>query len=133
VGQAALSASVAYVRQRHQFGQPLSAFQETQFKLADMKVKLEAARALAHRAAWLKQQEQPFSREAAMAKLYASEAAGRICDAAVQLHGGYGYTRDYPVERYGRDARVQRIYEGTSEIQRLVIARALFDGRGVAP
>ena len=125
VSRAALEASVSYVQQRHQFGQPLAAFQATRFKLADMGCQLEAARLLVHRAAWLKEHGRPFSREASMAKLYASEAAGRICDAAVQLHGGYGYTRDYPVERYGRDARVQRIYEGTSEIQRIVIARAL--------
>jgi alkylation response protein AidB-like acyl-CoA dehydrogenase len=125
VGRAALEAALAYVKQRHQFGQALAAFQATQFKLADMATELDAARLLAHRAAWLKEQGVAFSRQAAMAKLYASEAAGRICDAAIQLHGGYGYTRDYPVERFGRDARVQRIYEGTSEIQRLVIARAL--------
>src|SRR5262249_25500029 len=106
-------------------GQALANFQATQFKLADMATRLDAARLLTHRASWLKEHARPFSREASMAKLFASEAAGRICDAAVQLHGGYGYTRDYPVERYLRDARVQRIYEGTSEIQRIVIARSL--------
>ena len=130
VGRAALAASVAYSKQRHQFGQPLAAFQATQFKLADMQTQLEAARVLARRAAWLKEHGQPFSREASMAKLYASEAAGRICNEAVQIHGGYGYSREYPVERFLRDARVQRIYEGTSEVQRLVIARALLSERG---
>lgn len=130
VSRAALEAALSYVKQRHQFGQPLAAFQNTQFRLADMATQLEAARLLTWRAAWLKEHGRPFTRESSSAKLYASEAAGRICDAAIQLHGGYGYTRDYPVERYARDARVQRIYEGTSEVQRLVIARSLLsEGR----
>ena len=93
--------------------------------LADGATRLEAARLLTLRAAYLKESGQGYSQKAAMAKLYASEAAGRICDMALQVHGGYGYTREYPVERYLRDARVQRIYEGTSEIQRLVIARSV--------
>ncbi|MSP63854.1 MAG: acyl-CoA dehydrogenase, partial [Myxococcales bacterium] len=123
VARAALTATVEYVKQRHQFGQPLAANQAIQFRLADVATELEAGRLLTLRAAWRKDRALPFSREAAMAKLYASEAAGRACDAAVQLHGGYGYTREFPVERYLRDARVQRIYEGTSEVQRIVIAR----------
>jgi alkylation response protein AidB-like acyl-CoA dehydrogenase len=102
-----------------------------QFRLADAATELEAARLLTMRAAWLKEHGRAFSREASMAKLYASEAAWRACDAAIQLHGGYGYTRDFPVERYARDCRVTRIYEGTSEVQRIVIARSLLqDGRG---
>jgi alkylation response protein AidB-like acyl-CoA dehydrogenase len=93
--------------------------------LADMHVRLDAARLLTYRAASLKQAQQPFSREAAMAKLAGSEAASWVASKAVQIHGGYGYMREYPVERYFRDARITEIYEGTSEIQRLVIARSL--------
>ena len=128
VGLAALDAARAYVKTRVQFGRPLADFQAIQFRLADAATELEAARLLTMRAAWLKENGQPFSREAAMAKLYSSEAAWRACDAAIQVHGGYGYTREYPVERYARDVRVTRIYEGTSEIQRLVIARSLLQG-----
>ena len=131
MARAALEAAVRYAQERTSFGKPLVEHQVIAFKLADMATQLDAARLLAHRAAWLKEQGRPFSKEASMAKLYASEAAGRLCDAAVQLHGGYGYTRDYPVERFGRDARVQRIYEGTSEIQRIVIARSILSA-GVA-
>ena len=123
VARGALDATVPYVKQRRQFNHALAEFQTTQLRLADMATELEAARLLTLRAAWLKQQRRPFTREASIAKLYASEMAGRVCDAAIQLHGGYGYTREYPVERALRDARVQRIYEGTSEIQRVVIAR----------
>jgi alkylation response protein AidB-like acyl-CoA dehydrogenase len=125
IGTAALAAALAYVKQRVQFGKPLAEFQAVQFRLADAATELEAARLLTMRAAWLKEHGRPFSREASMAKLYASEAAWRACDAAIQLHGGYGYTRDFPVERYARDCRVTRIYEGTSEVQRIVIARSL--------
>ncbi len=125
LGRAALAAATSYVKVRHQFGRPLADNQAIQFMLADIATELDAAQLLTLRAAWLKEQRRPFSREAAMAKLYASEAAGRACDRAVQMHGGYGYTRDYPVERYLRDARVTRIYEGTSEVQRIVIARSL--------
>ncbi len=128
VGTAALAATRDYVRQRQQFGRPLADNQAVKFRVADVATELDAARLLTLRAAWLKERGQPFSREASMAKLYASEAAGRACDAAVQLHGGYGYTRDFPVERYLRDARVQRIYEGTSEAQRMVIARHVLGG-----
>jgi acyl-CoA dehydrogenase len=129
IGRAALEASLAYVKLRAQFGKPLAEFQATQLKLADMATQLEAARLLTLRAAWLKERQKPFSRQAAMAKVWSSETAGRVCDHAVQLHGGYGYTREYPVERLLRDARVTRIYEGTSEVQRIVIARSLV-GRG---
>ncbi|MGZ3427886.1 MAG: acyl-CoA dehydrogenase family protein [Polyangia bacterium] len=125
IGTAALEAALAYVKQRVQFGKPIAEFQAVQFRLADVATELEAARLLTMRAAWLKEHGRAFSREASMAKLYASEAAWRACDAAIQLHGGYGYTRDFPVERYARDCRVTRIYEGTSEVQRIVIARSL--------
>ena len=125
IATAALQAALDYSNERKQFGKPIGAFQATQWKLADMATELEAARLLVLQAAWRKEQKLPFSREASMAKLYASEAANRICGEAVQIHGGYGYIRDYPVERYYRDARVTTIYEGTSEIQRMVIARHL--------
>jgi alkylation response protein AidB-like acyl-CoA dehydrogenase len=125
LGFAALDAAVAYARERRQFGRPIGDNQAIQFMLADARTQLEAARLLALRAAWLKEHGRPFTREASMAKLYASEAAGRACDMAVQVHGGYGYTREFPVERFMRDVRVTRIYEGTSEVQRIVIARAL--------
>jgi len=125
VGRAALKAARDYSKERKQFGHPLADFQAIANMLADGATQLDAARLLALRAAFLKECGQPFSQKAAMAKLYASEAAGRICDMALQVHGGYGYTQEFPVERYLRDARVQRIYEGTSEIQRLVIARSV--------
>jgi len=125
VSRAALSAAVSYSKERKQFGQPIAQFQAVGNMLSDGAMQLEAASLLALRAAWLKENRLPFSQKAAMAKLYASEAAGRICDMALQVHGGYGYTQEFPVERYVRDARIQRIYEGTSEIQRLVIARSV--------
>jgi alkylation response protein AidB-like acyl-CoA dehydrogenase len=125
IGLAALDAARKYVRERVQFGRAIGEFQAVQFRVADAATELEAARLLIMRAAWLKENGKAFSKEASMAKLYSSEAAWRACDAAIQLHGGYGYTRDFPVERYARDVRVARIYEGTSEIQRLVIARSL--------
>jgi alkylation response protein AidB-like acyl-CoA dehydrogenase len=128
IGQAALAAARDYARTRVQFGQAIANYQAIQFRLADVATELEAARLLTLRAAWLKEQGRAFSREASMAKLYASEAAGRACDAAIQVHGGYGYTRDFPVERYARDCRATRIYEGTSEVQRIVIARSLLQG-----
>lgn len=123
VGRAALEASVKYVKDRRAFGQPIGDFQAVRFMLADMATQLETAELLTWRAATLKENKQPFTREASMAKLFASEMSNRLCDRAVQLHGGYGYIDEFPVERYLRDARVQTIYEGTSEIQRLVIAR----------
>jgi alkylation response protein AidB-like acyl-CoA dehydrogenase len=125
VMRAALEESVRYAQQRHAFGGPLAKIQAIQFKLAEMERRIQCARLLIQRAAWLKDTGRPFSREAAMAKLYASEAATWVTHAAIQVHGGYGYVKDYPVERLYRDARVMEIYEGTSEIQRLVIARSL--------
>jgi len=125
VARAALEASLRYVRERQAFGKHLAEFQAVRFMLANIKTELSAAEALTLRAAWRKEQKHAFTQEASMAKLFASEMANRACDKAVQLHGGYGYTDEFPVERYLRDARVQTIYEGTSEIQRVVIAREL--------
>nr|WP_255653304.1 acyl-CoA dehydrogenase family protein [Myxococcus sp. XM-1-1-1] len=126
VARAALEATVSYVKDRKAFGQAVGEFQGPRFMVADMKTQIDAAELLTLRAAFLKDQKQPFSREASMAKLYASETSNRVCDKAVQLHGGYGYIDEFPVERYFRDARVQTIYEGTSEVQRVVIARESF-------
>src|SRR3954471_9670881 len=120
---APMDAAKAYVKKRRQFGQPIAEFQGIQWMIADREVDLEAARLLILQAAHLKDQRQPFAKAASMAKLFASEAAHRATDTAIQLHGGAGYIRDYAVERYARDARITRIYEGTSEIQRLIIAR----------
>lgn len=125
IGYACLEEALKYARVRVQFGRPLADQPVVQEKLADMATELDAARLLGFRAAWLKDQGRPFTKEAAMAKVLATEAAGRAADAALQIHGGYGYCQDYPIERYYRDVRVTRIYEGTSEIQRLVIARRL--------
>jgi butyryl-CoA dehydrogenase len=123
IAQACLEQSVAYSKERQQFGQPICNFQAIQHKLSEIKVGVETARLLMHRAAWLKENHRPFSTEAAMAKLYASEMASRSANHAVQVFGGYGYCKDYPVERYLRDAKITEIYEGTSEIHRLVIGR----------
>jgi alkylation response protein AidB-like acyl-CoA dehydrogenase len=123
LAQAALEAAIDYARQRKAFGQSLSDFQATQFKLANMATEIELARTMIHKAAWLKDQKRPFSKEAAMAKLYASEMAERVCYDAIQIHGGNGYSREYHVERMYRDARLMTIGEGTSEILRLVISR----------
>jgi alkylation response protein AidB-like acyl-CoA dehydrogenase len=125
IAQACLDAALKYAKEREQFGQTISKFQAIQFKLADMKMKTELARMMVHKAAWLKDQGKPFSMEAAIAKLYASEICMQNASEAVQIHGGYGYMREYPVERYFRDAKLMEIGEGTSEIQRLVIARLL--------
>ena len=125
VAVAALEEAAKYAQQRQAFGQPLAKIQAIQFKLAEMERRIQSARLLIQRAAWLKDDGRPFAREASMAKLYASEAATWVTHQAVQVHGGYGYVKEYPVERYYRDARVMEIYEGTSEIQRLVIARSL--------
>jgi alkylation response protein AidB-like acyl-CoA dehydrogenase len=124
IGEAALDAGVSYAKERKTFGKAIADHQAIQWMIADSRTELDAARMLALRAAYLKETKQAFSSEAAMAKLYASEAAGRVCDRALQIHGGYGYVKEYDVERYYRDVRVTRIYEGTSEIQRLVIGRA---------
>lgn len=129
VAQGALDASVAYAHTRRQFGKTLAEFQAIQFKIADMAVMVEMARNMVLKAAWLKDQHRPYATEAAMAKLYASEAAMRASLEAVQIHGGYGYMRDYPVERFMRDAKLLEIGEGTSEIQRLVIARHILGVR----
>jgi butyryl-CoA dehydrogenase len=129
IAQACLDASLAYAKGRRQFGPPIAEFQAIQWKLANMATEIEAARLLTFRAASLKDRDRPSTKEASMAKLFASEAANRAAYEAVQIHGGYGYLQDFPVERYARDARVLTIYEGTSEIQRLIIARELL-GRG---
>jgi len=125
IAQAALEQSVHYANTRVQFDHPIARLQAIQWKLADMATAIAAARLLTYRGAWLKQQGRPYAAEAAMAKLYAGEMSNRATDAAVQIHGGYGYCADYPVERLMRDARITELYEGTSEIQRLVIARKL--------
>ncbi|HOB87046.1 MAG TPA: acyl-CoA dehydrogenase [Bacillota bacterium] len=125
IAQACLDAALAYAKERVQFGRPISKFQAIQFKLADMSTAIELARLAVYRAAWLKDQGLPFTREAAMAKLFASETAVKAALEAVQIFGGYGYIKDYPVERYLRDAKLMVIGEGTSEVQRLVIARQL--------
>ncbi|HVJ48525.1 acyl-CoA dehydrogenase [Desulfitobacterium sp.] len=122
IAQGAYEAAVKYTKERVQFGQPISALQNTQFKLADMATQIEAARLLIYQAAYVASQHKPVSKVAAMAKLFASETAMAVTTQAVQLHGGYGYTRDYPVERMMRDAKITEIYEGTSEIQRVVVA-----------
>jgi alkylation response protein AidB-like acyl-CoA dehydrogenase len=124
IARAALEESVQYARDRKAFGKPIGDFQAMQWKLADMKTEIDAANLLSLRAAWLKDNGRPFSREASMAKLYASEMGVRVCNEAVQIHGGYGYTREFPAERHLRDVRVTTIYEGTSEVQRIVIARS---------
>jgi alkylation response protein AidB-like acyl-CoA dehydrogenase len=124
----ALDEATAYAKDRKQFGQAIAGFQAIQWMLADSRTELEAARLMVLRAATLKEARRPFSTEAAMAKLFASETAWRVTNRAVQVHGGYGYTREFPAERHMRDARVTMIYEGTSEIQRLVIARSLLRG-----
>jgi alkylation response protein AidB-like acyl-CoA dehydrogenase len=125
IARAAHDASVAYAKDRTAWDKPIADYQAVQWMLADDRVALDAARLLTVRAAWLKEGKRPFSSEAAMAKVFASEAANRVCNHAVQIHGGYGYIRELPVERYLRDVRVTMIYEGTSEIQRTVIARSL--------
>ncbi len=125
VAQAALDAAIAYATVRRQFGRAISQFQAVQFKIADIALEVEMARTMVLKAAWLKDQHRPYAKEAAMAKLFASETAMRAANQALQIHGGAGYMKDYPVERYLRDAKLLEIGEGTSEIQRLVIARQL--------
>ncbi|KFA93837.1 acyl-CoA dehydrogenase family protein [Archangium violaceum] len=126
LARGALEESVRYARERTAFGQPISEFQGLRWMFADMKTETDAARLLVHRAAYLADMGQPYSQEASMAKLFASEVATRACNKAVQIHGGYGYTREFPVERYLRDAKLCEIGEGTSEIQRTIIAREVF-------
>jgi butyryl-CoA dehydrogenase len=125
IAQGAFDEALRYSKERQQFNQPISNFQAIQFYLADMATEIEAARHLVYHAARLKDAGKSYSMQAAMAKLYASELATRVCDKAIQIHGGYGYTKEYPVERMLRDAKVTEIGEGTSEIQRIVIARNL--------
>ncbi|MBI4041467.1 MAG: acyl-CoA dehydrogenase [Deltaproteobacteria bacterium] len=125
IARAALEAATAYAKERKQFGQPIFEFQAIQWMLADMATQIDAARLLVHRAAILQGANHSFSKEAAMAKLYASQTAMKVTTDAIQIFGGYGYTQDYPVERFFRDAKITEIYEGTSEIQRLVIAAHL--------
>ncbi|MCP3027545.1 acyl-CoA dehydrogenase [Halobacillus sp. A5] len=123
IAQGALDESVNYAKEREQFGKPIAQHQGVSFKLADMATEIEAARLLTYQAACLESEGKPYAKASAMAKLYAGDAAMRITVEAVQVHGGYGYTKDYPVERYMRDAKITQIYEGTNEIQRLVIGR----------
>ncbi|MFO7887420.1 MAG: acyl-CoA dehydrogenase [Eubacteriales bacterium] len=122
LAQGAIDEAVKYVKERKQFGRPISKFQNTQFQLADMQTKVDAARLLVYRAAFNKDSRIPYSNEAAMAKLFASETAMEVTNKAVQLHGGYGYTREYPVERMMRDAKITEIYEGTSEVMKMVVS-----------
>ena len=126
LGRGALEESINYSKDRRAFGQPISEFEAIRWMLADMKVEIDAARLLVHRAAVMADSGVAFSKEASIAKLFASEAATRACNKAIQIHGGYGYTREFPVERYLRDAKLCEIGEGTSEIQRTIIARELF-------
>jgi alkylation response protein AidB-like acyl-CoA dehydrogenase len=128
LGRGAIEESVRYSKDRQAFGQPIGEFQAIRWMFADMKTELDAAQLLVWRAAALADQGRPYSSEASMAKLYASEAATRACNKAVQIHGGYGYTKEFPVERYLRDAKLCEIGEGTSEVQRMIIARHVFEG-----
>ena len=130
IAEGAFEQSLTYAGVRHQFGKPIATFQGIQFQLSDMATEIEAGKHLVFHAAWLAQQGKPFGKQAAMAKLYCSELAMRASIKAVQIHGGYGYTKDYPVERMMRDAKICEIGEGTSEIQRLVIARHLLKELG---
>ena len=123
--QAGYDVARTYALERTQFGKPIADFQAIQHKLANMSMEIDAARLLVHRAAWCKQQGLPHAEEGAKAKLFASEMARRQTAEAIQILGGYGYTKEFPVERYYRDAKITEIYEGTSEIQRLVIARSI--------
>ncbi|AKF05883.1 acyl-CoA dehydrogenase family protein [Sandaracinus amylolyticus] len=123
IGEAALEKGIAYAKERKAFGAPIADKQAIQWMIADARTELDAARLLTLRAAWLKEKGVAFSQQAAMAKLWSSEAAWRVCDRALQIHGGYGYVKEYDVERHYRDVRVTRIYEGTSEVQRIVISR----------
>jgi alkylation response protein AidB-like acyl-CoA dehydrogenase len=123
LAEACLDAAVQYAKEREQFGKPIAEFQAIQFKLANMAMEIEAARQLVYNAARLKEAGKDFALEASMAKLYASEMVNRCAQEAVQIFGGYGYTKDFPVERYFRDARVMSLFEGTSQVQRTIIAR----------
>lgn len=125
IAQGALDAAIAYAKEREQFGKPIAAQQGISFKLADMATNIEAARLLTYQAAWLESEGLPYGKESAMSKLFAGDTAMQVTTEAVQVFGGYGYTKDYPVERFMRDAKITQIYEGTQEIQRLVISRMI--------
>ena len=128
IAEGAFEAALTYAAQRKQFGKAIASFQGIAFQLSDMATEIEAAKHLVYHAAWLSATGRPYSKEAAFAKLYASELAMRVTIKSIQIHGGYGYTKDYPVERYMRDAKICEIGEGTSEVQRMVIARHLLKG-----
>ena len=123
IAQGAYESAVRYSKERQQFGKPIAEFQGIQFKLADMATKIDAARLLMYRAAWMKDNGKKTTKESSMAKLFASEVSVNVCEEAIQVHGGYGYTKDYPPEKYWRDSKLCTIGEGTSEIQRIIIAR----------
>jgi butyryl-CoA dehydrogenase len=123
IARAAIEDAIGYAKERHQFDRPIAKFQATQWKIADMATRIQAGRLLMYRAAWIRDQGKRHTREAAMAKLFASETAMWAATQAVQIYGGYGYIQDYPVERHFRDAKITEIYEGTSEVQRMLIAR----------
>ncbi|HLE62055.1 MAG TPA: acyl-CoA dehydrogenase [Pyrinomonadaceae bacterium] len=125
IAQGAYESALRYSKERQQFGKPIAEFQAIQFKLADMATQIDAARLLMYRAAWLKDQGKTVTRESSMAKLFASEVSVAVCEEAIQVHGGYGYTKDYPPEKYWRDSKLCTIGEGTSEIQRIIIAREI--------
>ena len=130
IAQGAYESALSYSKERQQFGRPISEFQAIQFKLANMATHIDAARLLMYRAAWLKDQKRKVTKESSMAKLFASEISVNVCEEAIQIHGGYGYTKDYPPEKYWRDSKLCTIGEGTSEIQRLIIARELLKQAG---
>jgi alkylation response protein AidB-like acyl-CoA dehydrogenase len=125
IAQGAYESAVRYAKERQQFGKPIAEFQGIQFKLADMATQIDAARLLMYRAAWMKDAGKKTTKESSMAKLYASEVSVKVCEEAIQVHGGYGYTKDYPPEKYWRDSKLCTIGEGTSEIQRIIIAREI--------
>jgi len=125
IAQGAYESAVRYSQERQQFGKPISEFQAIQFKLANMAMQIDAARLLMYRAAWMKDQGKKTTKESSMAKLFASEISVEVCEEAIQIHGGYGYTKDYPAEKYWRDSKLCTIGEGTSEIQRIIIAREI--------
>ncbi|MGC1403482.1 MAG: acyl-CoA dehydrogenase family protein, partial [Thermodesulfobacteriota bacterium] len=129
IGRAALEEGVEYAKTREQFGKPIATFQAIQWKLADMATQLDAAELLALRAAWMEDNHLPFEKAAAMAKLYASDAAMQAAIEGVQILGGYGYCKEYPMERHMRDAKITQIYEGTNEIMRVVIANNILKGK----
>jgi len=129
IAQGAFEHALKYAQEREQFGKPIAKNQAIQFKLADMATKIEAARLLTYQAAWREQEGLPYGKQSAMAKMFASDVAMEVTTEAVQIFGGYGYTKEYPVERFMRDAKITQIYEGTNEIQRIVIANHLLRGQ----